>query len=96
MATVTLKCAVIGYHFDHMADGEIHWAIASGHSGQLDNETLHVQQATLTVEVPDLNVVERRVAGLEAAKIKALEDYQRTVADINERLSKLQAITHEV
>ena len=34
-------------------------------------------------------------AALEAAKQKAMDQYQRTVADINERLSKLLAITNE-
>jgi len=44
----------------------------------------------------DFDPTGRLVAALETAKQKALESYQRTVADINERLSKLLAITNEV
>ena len=36
------------------------------------------------------------VAALEAENAKALEDFQKSVASINERLSKRQALTNEV
>jgi len=53
--------------------------------------------APLTFTPPsDLNLTAIEIAALEAEKLKALESYQRTVADINERLSKLLAITNEV
>ena len=51
----------------------------------------------VTVEIPDdFNPVPQQVAALEAEKAAALEQYQRSVADINDRLSKLLAITNEV
>lgn len=44
----------------------------------------------------DWNPIEVQTRALNQAKAKALADYQRTVAEINEQLSKLQAITNEV
>jgi len=47
--------------------------------------------------IPDnFDPTAKQVAALEAAKQKAMDQYQRTVADINARLSKLLAITNEV
>ena len=43
----------------------------------------------------DFDPTAKQVAALEAAKQKAMDQYQRTVADINARLSKLLAITNE-
>lgn len=92
MPTVKIKCAVIGYHFNTMVDGAIYWSVASSHSGQLDDKTLHVQNHEFEVDVPDINVTAQQVASLEAAKVEALKQYQQRVADINERLSKLQCL----
>ena len=53
--------------------------------------------ASVEVEIPDtFNPVSAEVSALEAKKLEALEEYQRTVARYNERLSKLQAITNTV
>ena len=44
-------------------------------------------------EVPaEFNPVSAHVKALEAKKQAALEEYQKRVADINEQLSKLQAL----
>ena len=59
-------------------------------------ECVFISEATVTVEVPnDFNPVPSQVAALEREKLAALEDYQKSVADINNRLSKLLAITNE-
>jgi hypothetical protein len=61
-----------------------------------EDDCIYIGAQTVTVEVPDnFNPVPAQVAALEAEKSKALAAYQKTVADINERLSKLLAITHE-
>jgi len=53
--------------------------------------------APFTFEPPsDLNLTAIEIDGLEAEKTKALANYQSTVANINERLSKLMAICNEV
>ena len=92
MPTVKIKCAVVGYHFSTMGDGEIAWSVSCSHTGKLDDETIHVQNHEFTVDVPDINVTAAQVSGLEAAKVAALQEYQARVAEINDRLSKLQAI----
>ena len=54
---------------------------------------VYIGEQELTVEVPnDFDPVPRQVAALEAEKLKALEAYQKSVADINRRLSELQAL----
>lgn len=59
-------------------------------------ERIYVGPRTITVEVPDdFNPIPQQVAALEREKAEALAKYQASVASINERLSKLLAITHE-
>jgi hypothetical protein len=65
---------------------------------QMDNaeDRIYIGTQTVSVEVPeDFNPVPAQVAALEAEKAKALAKYQQSVAQINERLSKLLAITNE-
>lgn len=58
-----------------------------------DHSLIYVGPQEVTVEVPDnFDPVPRQVAALEAEKLKALEAYQKSVADINRRLSELQAL----
>ena len=61
-----------------------------------EEDRVYVGAQTLTIEVPDdFNPIPAQVAALEKEKAAALAAYQRSVADINERLSKLLAITNE-
>lgn len=75
-----------------------HCSRTSGHtfhiySCKLDSLGLYVGPIKVTYDVPaDWNPVADEIAKLQAQKKQALEDFQRTVAQINERLSKLQAI----
>jgi hypothetical protein len=56
-----------------------------------------VAQAAVTFDVPvGLNPVQMAIEELEAEKAKVADDFRRTMAGINDRLSKLQAITNEV
>lgn len=96
MKTVTLKAWVVGYHFDWCESGEIRWGISSV-DGSGHNKVVYSAERDFEVEVPEeVNVTAVLVGNIEAQKRQALDDYQRTVAELNERLSKLQAITHEV
>jgi hypothetical protein len=62
-----------------------------------DEDCLFIREVEVAVDVPpDFNPVPAQVAALEAAKAKALAEYQKSVAEINERLSKLLCITNEV
>lgn len=55
-----------------------------------------IGEMPVTFEVPDdFDPLPRQIAALEAEKREAMDKYQKAIADINERLSKLQAITYE-
>ena len=56
-------------------------------------ECIFVNEQTFTVDIPDdFDPIPGQVAALEAKKREALATYQQAVAEINDRLSKLQAI----
>ena len=56
---------------------------------------VYVSTQEVEVDVPE-NFDPRalQIAALEVQKQKAMADYQKSVNDINERISKLQAITY--
>ena len=57
-------------------------------------DRIYVGTRQIEIEVPDdFNPIPLQVAALELEKAEVLEAYQRSVASINERLSKLLAIT---
>jgi hypothetical protein len=62
-----------------------------------DSETrIFIREMDVEFDVPDdFDPIPKQVAALEAEKRAALAEYQSKVADINERLSKLQAITYD-
>ena len=94
--TVTLKGWIVGYHWHFQKAGEVSWGFSPYYDPkEADTNVVMAFPHSFDVQVPDqVNVVAGLVASLEAAKIKALADYQRSVADINARLSKLLAIEH--
>jgi hypothetical protein len=58
-----------------------------------DEDSIFIGQQSVTVYIPDdFDPIPGQVAALEAKKREALADYQQAVAEINDRLSKLQAI----
>lgn len=60
-----------------------------------DAHRTFVCEQEIEIDVPDnYDPLAQKIAALEKLKRKALADYQKTVADINERISKLQAITY--
>ena len=90
---IVVKGHMVAYHFErHMQPGTLHWTFTTSHSGKLDSETVAVIPHEFEFDTPEINVIAAQVAGLEAGKLAALEEYQRTVAEINERLSKLLAL----
>ena len=61
-----------------------------------DNRT-YVGETEIEVDVPDdYDPRARQIAALEKKKQKVMADYQKMVTDINERISKLQAIEYTV
>lgn len=97
MATVKIDGYVQAYHFDHMKEGQVCWGFNESAMKPHSDKVVHEFKHSFEVEVPDqVNVVAGMVANLEAAKKKALDDYNATVKQINDRLQKLLAITNEV
>jgi len=62
-----------------------------------DDDRVFIGKQKFDCLIPDdFNPIPAQVAALHARKAAALADYQRTVAEINDRLSKLLALTNEV
>jgi hypothetical protein len=61
-----------------------------------NDKRVYVGEMPIEFDVPDdFDPIPRQVAALQQEKAEALAEYQRKVADINERLSKVQALTFE-
>ena len=97
MKTITIKGQLVGYHFEFMADSDVAWGFSEGAAHKIGGNTIAVIPHSFTAEVPDnMNMVALQIAALEAEKANAAAEFGATVKRINERLSKLQAITNEV
>jgi hypothetical protein len=94
MSKITIKRHIVGYHFDHMPNGAIHWALSGGDEApKLDSETLYTFPHTIEVEVPDdINVVAAQLAGIERAKEAARAEFTARMSELNAQASKLMAL----
>ena len=55
----------------------------------------YVGEQEIEIEVPDeYDPRAQKIEALQAQKLKIMADYQKTVTEINARISKLQAIEH--
>ena len=96
MSTITMKVYLTAHHFSWHKPGDVYYSIGSIEQ-ELGGSALGCWPHEITLPLPeDFNVHTAQVAALEAEKAKAIADYQATVASINERLGKLQALTNEV
>jgi hypothetical protein len=60
-----------------------------------DDYRVWVSEQDVEIEVPEnFDPRQSEVAALEARKIKAMADYQKTVTEINDRISKLTALEY--
>jgi hypothetical protein len=56
---------------------------------------IHVSEQEVEIEVPDnYDPRAQQIAALEKQKQKVMADYQKMVTDINEKISKLQALEY--
>lgn len=92
----TIKGHVIGYHFDWMKPGEIAWGFSECRDATTPSRNeVHAFAHSFEVDVPDsIDMVAAQIAALNAEKVRALDAYQASVREINDRLSKLQALTY--
>lgn len=66
------------------------------YKGDDAEDRIFIREMPIEVEVPDdFDPIPKQVAAMEAEKRAALAEYQQKVAEINERLSKLQALTFD-
>ena len=95
MATLTNKMYLTPFKYGNCQD--VTWLLSSSQYKHGEHGALHASyERTVTVDLPDdWNPVAAEVESLRIQKATALADYQRTVAQLNERLSKLLAITCE-
>ena len=92
--TLTMKMFLTPFRYSHMNAGDVHWALSSSEykPGEYNAIGASVERAVV-VDIPEnFNPVAAEVESLNARKVQALQDYQNTVAQINDRLSKLLAI----
>jgi hypothetical protein len=60
-----------------------------------DEYRTYIGEQEIEIEVPDnYDPRAQKIAALEKKKQKVMADYQKTVTEINERISKLQALEH--
>ena len=56
---------------------------------------IYVGEQEIEIEVPDnFDPRAQKIAALEKQKVRVMADYQKTVDQINDRISKLQAIEY--
>ena len=97
MKTITTTLYLTAFRFDSTPPGEVSWVMSQSKYKPGEHHSLGCWRHDVTLPLPeDFNPVSAEVLSLEAQKLTVLADYQRTVAEINTRLSKLQAITNEV
>ena len=61
-----------------------------------DDQRTYVGEQEVEVEVPDnYDPRPQQIASLQRQRNKAMADYQKTVDEINERISKLQALEYK-
>jgi hypothetical protein len=55
----------------------------------------HICECEIEIEIPDdFDPRPQQIAALEQKKQEAMAEYQNTLTEINERISRLQAITY--
>ena len=60
-----------------------------------DDSRTYIGEQEVEVEVPDnYDPRPKQIAALEKQRQKVMADYQKTVTDINEKISKLQALEY--
>ena len=96
MNTITKTVYLVAYHWDWQKPGELSYGITDN-KPKVGGCILDCWPHEVTLPAPkDFNVYAAQLAAIEAEKRQAFDAYRSTVASINERLGKLQALTNEV
>jgi hypothetical protein len=82
------------HHLKYSWDNEGKFEVFSFKLDDTDNRT-YVGEQEIEVDVPDsYDPRAQQIAALEKHKQKVMADYQKMVTDINEKISKLQALEY--
>ena len=89
-----IKTTVYIFHSQYSWESKAEYLVFYAKIDDCDHRTFVCEQE-IEIEVPDdYDPRAQKIAALEQHKQKVMADYQKTVTEINARISKLQAIEH--
>jgi hypothetical protein len=89
-----IKTTVHIHHSQYSWDKEGEYQVFYVRLDDCEHRT-YVGEQEIEIDVPDdYDPRAQKIAALEKHKQKVMADYQKTVTEINERISKLQAIEY--
>ena len=89
-----IKTIIHIYHTQYSWDENGIYEVLSFKTADTEHRT-YVGEQEIEIEVPDnYDPRAQKIEALQAHKLKVMADYQKTVTEINARISKLQAIEH--
>jgi hypothetical protein len=87
-----IKTTVYIFHSQYSWEDKAEYLVFYAKIDDCDHRTFVCEQE-IEIEVPDnYDPRAQKIAALQAQKQKVMADYQKTVTEINARISKLQAI----
>ena len=91
-----IKTTVHIYHSQYSWETTARFQVYSLKMHDSEHQT-YVGEQEVEIDVPDdYDPRAQKIAALEKHKQKVMADYQKTVMEINERISKLQALEYTV
>jgi hypothetical protein len=89
-----IKTTVYIFHSQYSWEQKAEYLVFYAKIEDNENRT-YVCEQEIEIEVPDnYDPRAQKIEALQAHKLKIMADYQKTVTEINARISKLQAIEH--
>jgi hypothetical protein len=89
-----VKITIYIYHSQYSWDESGIYEVLSFKTANTEHRT-YVGEQEIEIELPDnYDPRAQKIEALQAHKLKVMADYQKTVTEINARISKLQAIEH--
>ena len=89
-----IKTIIHIYHTQYSWDESGIYEVLSFKTANTEHRT-YVGEQEIEIELPDnYDPRAQKIEALQAHKLKVMADYQKTVTEINARISKLQAIEH--
>jgi hypothetical protein len=89
-----IKTTIHTYYTQYSWEEKGNYEVLSFKTADTEHRT-YVGEQEIEIEVPDeYDPRAQKIDALQAQKLKIMADYQKTVTEINARISKLQAIEH--